>query len=285
MKKLLVFLKDYKKETVLAPLFKLLEASFELLVPLVMAAIIDKGIGNADRGYIGRMCFVMIMLGVVGLVCSITAQYFAAKAAVGFAAKMKHALFAHIQSLSFTEMDTVGTSTLITRMTSDSNQVQNGVNMVLRLFLRSPFIVFGAMVMAFTIDVKAALVFVVTIPLLSVVVFGIMMLTMPLYKKVQGGLDRVLGITRENLTGVRVLRAFNKEENEIDRFETSNNTLTSMQKHVGKISALMNPVTYVIINGAIIVLVWTGAWRVENGIITQARWLRWSIICPRFWWS
>ena len=269
MKKLLVFLKDYKKETVLAPLFKLLEASFELLVPLVMAAIIDKGIGNAERGYIGRMCFVMIMLGVVGLVCSITAQYFAAKAAVGFAAKMKHALFAHIQSLSFTEMDTVGTSTLITRMTSDSNQVQNGVNMVLRLFLRSPFIVFGAMVMAFTIDVKAALVFVVTIPLLSVVVFGIMMLTMPLYKKVQGGLDRVLGITRENLTGVRVLRAFNKEENEIDRFETSNNTLTSMQKHVGKISALMNPVTYVIINGAIIVLVWTGAWRVENGIITQ----------------
>ena len=269
MKKLLVYLKDYKKETVLAPLFKLLEASFELLVPLVMAAIIDKGIGNADRGYIGRMCFVMIMLGVVGLVCSITAQYFAAKAAVGFAAKMKHALFAHIQSLSFTEMDTVGTSTLITRMTSDSNQVQNGVNMVLRLFLRSPFIVFGAMVMAFTIDVKAALVFVVTIPLLSVVVFGIMMLTMPLYKKVQGGLDRVLGITRENLTGVRVLRAFNKEENEIDRFETSNNTLTSMQKHVGKISALMNPVTYVIINGAIIVLVWTGAWRVENGIITQ----------------
>lgn len=239
------------------------------MVPLVMAAIIDKGIGNADRGYIGRMCFVMIMLGVVGLVCSITAQYFAAKAAVGFAAKMKHALFAHIQSLSFTEMDTVGTSTLITRMTSDSNQVQNGVNMVLRLFLRSPFIVFGAMVMAFTIDVKAALVFVVTIPLLSVVVFGIMMLTMPLYKKVQGGLDRVLGITRENLTGVRVLRAFNKEENEIDRFETSNNTLTSMQKHVGKISALMNPVTYVIINGAIIVLVWTGAWRVENGIITQ----------------
>lgn len=269
MKKLLVFLKDYKKETVLAPLFKLLEASFELLVPLVMAAIIDKGIGNADKGYIGRMCFVMIMLGVVGLVCSITAQYFAAKAAVGFAAKMKHALFAHIQSLSFTEMDTVGTSTLITRMTSDSNQVQNGVNMVLRLFLRSPFIVFGAMVMAFTIDVKAALVFVVTIPLLSVVVFGIMMLTMPLYKKVQGGLDRVLGITRENLTGVRVLRAFNKEENEIDRFEAGNEALTTMQKHVGKISALMNPVTYVIINGAIIVLIWTGAWQVENGIITQ----------------
>ena len=201
--------------------------------------------------------------------CSITAQYFAAKAAVGFAAKMKHALFAHIQGLSFTEMDTIGTSTLITRMTSDSNQVQNGVNMVLRLFLRSPFIVFGAMVMAFTIDVKAALIFVVTIPVLSVVVFGIMMVTMPLYKKVQGGLDRVLGITRENLTGVRVLRAFNKEESEIARFEESNDGLTSMQKYVGKISALMNPVTYIIINGAVIVLIWTGAWRVEGGIITQ----------------
>lgn len=269
MKKLLVYLKDYKKETVLAPLFKLLEASFELLVPLVMAAIIDTGIGNGDRGYIGKMCLVMIMLGVVGLVCSITAQYFAAKAAVGFAAKMKHALFAHIQGLSFTEMDTIGTSTLITRMTSDSNQVQNGVNMVLRLFLRSPFIVFGAMVMAFTIDVKAALIFVVTIPVLSVVVFGIMMVTMPLYKKVQGGLDRVLGITRENLTGVRVLRAFNKEESEIARFEESNDGLTSMQKYVGKISALMNPVTYIIINGAVIVLIWIGAWRVKGGIITQ----------------
>lgn len=269
MKKLLVYLKDYKKETVLAPLFKLLEASFELLVPLVMAAIIDTGISNGDRGYIGKMCLIMIMLGVVGLVCSITAQYFAAKAAVGFAAKMKHALFAHIQGLSFTEMDTIGTSTLITRMTSDSNQVQNGVNMVLRLFLRSPFIVFGAMVMAFTIDVKAALIFVVTIPVLSVVVFGIMMVTMPLYKKVQGGLDRVLGITRENLTGVRVLRAFNKEESEIARFEESNDGLTSMQKYVGKISALMNPVTYIIINGAVIVLIWTGAWRVEGGIITQ----------------
>lgn len=269
MKKLLVYLKDYKKETVLAPLFKLLEASFELLVPLVMAAIIDTGIGNGDRGYIGKMCFVMIMLGVIGLVCSITAQFFAAKAAVGFAAKMKHALFAHIQSFSFSEMDTIGTSTLITRMTSDSNQVQNGVNMVLRLFLRSPFIVFGAMVMAFTIDVKAALIFVVTIPALSVVVFGIMMLTMPLYKKVQGGLDKVLGITRENLTGVRVLRAFNKEESEISRFEECNDALTGIQKHVGKISALMNPITYIIINGAIIALIWTGAWRVEGGAITQ----------------
>ena len=269
MKKLLIYLKDYKKETVLAPLFKLLEASFELFVPLVMAAIIDNGIANGDRGYIGRMCLVLIALGIIGLTCSITAQYFAAKAAVGFAAQMKHALFAHIQSLSFTEMDTVGTSTLITRMTSDANQVQNGVNMVLRLFLRSPFIVFGAMIMAFTIDVKSALVFVAAIPLLSLVVFGIMILTTPMYRKVQGGLDAVMGITRENLTGVRVLRAFNKEESEIRRFEGTNNTLAQMQKAVGKLSALMNPVTYIIINGAVIALVWTGAWQVENGVITQ----------------
>lgn len=269
MKKLLIYLKDYKKETVLAPLFKLLEASFELFVPLVMAAIIDNGIANGDRGYIGRMCLVLIALGIIGLTCSITAQYFAAKAAVGFAAQMKHALFAHIQSLSFTEMDTVGTSTLITRMTSDANQVQNGVNMVLRLFLRSPFIVFGAMIMAFTIDVKSALVFVAAIPLLSLVVFGIMILTTPMYRKVQGGLDAVMGITRENLTGVRVLRAFNKEESEIRRFEDTNNTLAQMQKAVGKFSALMNPVTYIIINGAVIALVWTGAWQVENGAITQ----------------
>lgn len=269
MKKLLIYLKDYKKETVLAPLFKLLEASFELFVPLVMAAIIDNGIANGDRGYIGRMCLALIALGIIGLTCSITAQYFAAKAAVGFAAQMKHALFAHIQSLSFTEMDTVGTSTLITRMTSDANQVQNGVNMVLRLFLRSPFIVFGAMIMAFTVDVKAALVFVAAIPLLSLVVFGIMIITTPMYRKVQGGLDAVLGITRENLTGVRVLRAFNKEESEIRRFEDTNNTLAQMQKAVGKLSALMNPVTYIIINGAVIALVWTGAWQVENGVITQ----------------
>ena len=269
MKKLLIYLKDYKKETVLAPLFKLLEASFELFVPLVMAAIIDNGIANGDRGYIGRMCLVLIALGIIGLTCSITAQYFAAKAAVGFAAQMKHALFAHIQSLSFTEMDTVGTSTLITRMTSDANHVQNGVNMVLRLFLRSPFIVFGAMIMAFTVDVKAALVFVAAIPLLSLVVFGIMIITTPMYRKVQGGLDAVLGITRENLTGVRVLRAFNKEESEIRRFEDTNNTLAQMQKAVGKLSALMNPVTYIIINGAVIALVWTGAWQVENGVITQ----------------
>lgn len=269
MKKLLVYLKDYKKETVLAPLFKLLEASFELFVPLVMAAIIDNGIANGDRGYIGRMCLVLIALGIIGLTCSITAQYFAARAAVGFAAQMKQALFAHIQSLSFTEMDTVGTSTLITRMTSDANQVQNGVNMVLRLFLRSPFIVFGAMIMAFTIDVKAALVFVAAIPLLSLVVFGIMVITTPMYRKVQGGLDAVLGITRENLTGVRVLRAFNKEESERKRFEAANGALAQMQKAVGRLSALMNPVTYIIINGAVIALVWNGAWQVENGVITQ----------------
>ena len=208
MKKLLIYLKDYKKESVLGPLFKLLEASFELIVPLVMAAIIDQGVAFADKPYILKMCMVLILLAVIGLTCSITAQYFAAKAAVGFATGLRHALFEHIEKLSFSEMDTVGTSTLITRMTSDVNQVQNGVNLVLRLFLRSPFIVFGAMIMAFTIDIKAALIFVVAIPLLSLVVFGIMLISIPLYKKVQGALDKVLGITRENLTGSRVIRAF-----------------------------------------------------------------------------
>ena len=269
MKKLLVYLKDYKKESVLGPLFKLLEATFELIVPLVMAAIIDTGVATGDKPYIMKMCMVLVLLAVIGLTCSVTAQYFAAKAAVGFATKLRHALFAHIESLSFTEMDTVGTSTLITRMTSDVNQVQNGVNLVLRLFLRSPFIVFGAMVMAFTIDVKAALVFVVTIPLLSVVVFGIMLISIPLYKKVQSALDNVLGITRENLTGSRVIRAFNKEEDETVHFNENNDLLTRAQIYVGKISALMNPLTYVIINGAIVVLVWTGAVRVDNGYITQ----------------
>ncbi|MCM1174645.1 MAG: ABC transporter ATP-binding protein/permease [Blautia sp.] len=269
MKKLLVFLKDYKKETVLAPLFKMLEAGFELFVPLVMAAVIDRGIAQSDVPYVLKMGGVLVLLGLIGLTCSITAQYFAAKAAVGFSAKMKHALFKHIQELSFSEMDTLGTSTMITRMTSDANQVQNGVNMVLRLFLRSPFIVFGAMVMAFTIDVKAALVFVVTIPLLSIVVFGIMMITMPLYKKVQAGLDRVLGKTRENLTGVRVIRAFHKEEQETEEFEQSNSVLTHMQLFVGKLSALTNPVTYIIVNVATIALIYTGAVRVDNGCITQ----------------
>lgn len=265
----MVFLKDYKKESILGPLFKLLEASFELFVPLVMAAIIDVGIKNADRPYILKMCGLLIFLAVIGLVCSITAQYFAAKAAVGFAAKLRHALFSHIQGLSFYELDQVGTSTLITRMTSDVNQVQSGVNLVLRLFLRSPFIVFGAMIMAFTIDVKAALVFVVTIPLLSVVVFGIMLISIPLYKKVQSGLDEVLGITRENLAGSRVIRAFHKEGEEIEAFREKNSSLTAMQLHVGKISALMNPLTYVIINLAIVALIWQGGIRVNLGLIQQ----------------
>lgn len=269
MKKLLVYLKDYKKESVLGPLFKLLEASFELIVPLVMAAIIDTGVASGDRPYIMKMCLVLVLLALIGLVCSVTAQFFAAKAAVGCATGLRHALFAHIESLSYSEMDTVGTSTLITRMTSDVNQVQNGVNLVLRLFLRSPFIVFGAMIMAFTIDVKAALVFVVTIPLLSIVVFGIMLISIPLYKKVQAALDRVLGITRENLTGSRVIRAFNKEEDEIADFHDKNDALTKIQLYVGKISALMNPMTYIIVNGATIVLVWTGAIQVNDGVISQ----------------
>ncbi len=269
MKRLLVYLKDYKKESILGPLFKLLEASFELFVPLVMAAIIDKGIADGNKKYVISMCLVMIALGVIGLVCSITAQYFAAKAAVGFSTKLRHALFAHIQSLSFTEMDTVGTSTLITRMTSDINQVQSGVNLVLRLFLRSPFIVVGAMVMAFTIDVKAALIFVVTIPLLSIVVFGIMLITIPFYRKVQASLDRVLGVTRENLTGVRVIRAFGKEKEEKDRFRESNQNLTKIQIYVGKISGLLNPLTYIILNLAIAALIWQGGLQVHAGKITQ----------------
>lgn len=271
LRALLKYLRNYKKETVLAPLFKLLEASFELFVPLVMAAIIDHGIGQADGVYVLKMGGVLIALGLIGLVCSITAQYFAAKAATGFSTELRHELFEHIQKLSYTKMDTIGTSTLITRMTSDINQVQSGVNLVLRLFLRSPFIVFGAMVMAFTVDVKAALVFVVTIPLLSVVVFGIMLITMPLYRKVQSNLDAVLGITRENLTGVRVIRAFNKEADERQRFEQQNQMLTDAQKFVGKISGLMNPVTYIIVNGALIVLIYTGALRVDAGIITQGQ--------------
>lgn len=269
MKKLLIYLKDYKKETILAPLFKMLEASFELFVPLVIAAIIDVGVATGDHPYIMKMCGVLVVLAIIGLVSAITAQYYAAKAAVGFSARLRHALFKHIESLSFSEMDTIGTSTLITRMTSDINQVQNGVNLVLRLFLRSPFIVFGAMIMAFTVDVKAALVFVVTIPLLSVVVFGVMLISIPLYKKVQASLDKVLGITRENLTGSRVIRAFHKEDDEIRNFNESNDALTKIQIYVGKISALMNPFTYIIVNGAIVALVWTGALQVNSGVLTQ----------------
>lgn len=269
VKKLLIYIKDYKKECVLGPLFKLLEASFELLVPLVMAAIIDVGITNQDKPYIMKMCFVLILLGVVGLASSITAQYFAAKAAVGFSTKLRYALFEHIQSLSFTEMDTIGTSTLITRMTSDINQVQSGVNMALRLFLRSPFIVIGAMIMAFTINVKAALIFVITIPVLSIIVFGIMKITIPLYKRVQSSLDEVLGKTRENLTGIRVIRAFNKQEDEIAQFDEKNQTLTNWQVFVGRISALTNPLTFIVVNIATAALLWTGAIRVDTGIITQ----------------
>ena len=269
MRKLLRFLKDYKKESILSPLFKLLEASFELFVPLFMAAIIDTGIGNKDGGFILKMCGILILLAIVGLTCSITAQYFAAKAAVGFATKVRHALFDHIQKLSYTEMDTAGTDTMITRMTSDINQAQSGVNMVLRLFLRSPFIVFGAMIMAFTIDVKAALIFVVTIPVLSVVVFGIMIITIPLFRRVQASLDKVLGVTRENLTGSRVIRAFNKEQEEIADFDESNERLTDVQLFVGKISALMNPLTYIIINVALVILIWTGAIQVNIGKISQ----------------
>ena len=269
MKRLWVYLKAYKKETVLAPLFKMLEASFELLVPLVVKRIVDVGIAAADRPYVWRMCLIMILLGVVGLVCSVTAQYFSARAAVGFATKLRRALFSHLQQFSYAQADHMGTSTMITRMTSDVNQVQNGVNMVLRLFLRSPFIVMGAMVMAFTIDVKAALIFVVVIPLLSLVVFGVMLLTIPLYRKVQERLDRILGIARGNLTGVRVLRAFHKEEEEIREFEKGNGDLTRLQMFVGRLSAVMNPMTYVIINGGTIWLLWTGALRVEAGILTQ----------------
>ena len=271
MKTLLAYLKGYKKESILAPLFKMLEASFELFVPLVMAAIIDVGIANQDKPYIVKMCFVLIALGIIGLVCSITAQYFAAKAATGVGTGIRHGLFEHIQKFTFTEMDQLGTSTLITRMTSDINQIQSGVNLVLRLFLRSPFIVFGAMIMAFTVDVKAALVFVVTIPLLSLIVFGIMLVTMPMYKKVQADLDQVLLATRENLTGARVIRAFNKEEDETKRFEHANQILTDAQKYVGRISGMMNPLTYIIVNGAIIALIYVGAVRVDIGDLTQGQ--------------
>lgn len=264
-----MYLKDYKKESILAPLFKLLEAFFELMVPLVMANIIDYGISNRNMGYIGKMGLLLLLLGVVGLASSITAQFFAAKAAVGFSTKLRQALFNHIEDLNFTDIDKAGTSTMITRMTSDVNQVQSGINMTLRLFLRSPIIVFGAMIMAFTIDVKCALIFVVAIPLLSIVVFGIILSTIPMYKKVQSRLDQVLGITRENLTGVRVIRAFHQEAKEEERFRENNEALSAMQIFVGKISACMNPVTYIIVNGAIIALIYTGAVQVNIGNLSQ----------------
>ncbi len=269
MKSLLKYLKGYKKESILAPLFKMLEASFELLVPLVMAAVIDKGIEGNNKSYIVSMCLVMILLGLIGFVCSITAQYFAAKAATGFARKLRYEMFSHIQKLSYSKLDTAGTATLITRMTSDVNQVQSGVNMFLRLFLRSPFIVIGAMVMAFYVDVKVAVVFAVAIPALSLVVFGIIFANIPLYKKVQNGLDKVLLITRENLNGIRVIRAFNREAEEIEDFDEKNIALTKIQLFAGRISALLNPITYVIINFALVILLYKGAVRVDTGYITQ----------------
>lgn len=271
MKKLLKYITEYRKECILGPLFKLLEACFDLTVPLVMSWLIDRGISQNDAPYIWKMGGLLLILAAIGLTCSITAQYFAAKAAVGFATKLRHAVFKHIESLSFTEMDEAGTSMMITRMTSDINQVQSGTNLALRLFLRSPFIVFGAAVMAFTIDVKAALVFAVVIPLLALVVFGIMLITMPMYQKVQEHLDRLLGVTRQNLSGVRVIRAFNKEQAERESFGRENDLLTRMQLFVGRISALMNPVTYIMINGALVALIWTGAVRIDMGTLKQGQ--------------
>lgn len=271
MKELLKYIKYYKKECVLGPLFKLLEACFDLTVPIVMAKIIDEGIAKSDSHFILVYGGVLILLAAVGLLSSITAQYFAAKAAVGFATNLRHGLFKHIESLSFTEMDTVGISTLITRMTSDINQMQSGVNMALRLFLRSPFIVFGAAVMAFTVDIKAAIVFAVVIPILAIVVLGIMAVSMPLYRKVQAGLDGILGRTRQNLTGVRVIRAFDKEEAEKEDFNNENQILTNLQLLVGRISALTNPVTYIFLNVALVVLLYVGAIRVDGGVLTQGK--------------
>ena len=269
MKKLLKYLKEYRKESILAPLFKMLEASFELFVPLVMAQIIDTGIKNEDTGYILRMGGILVLLAIVGLTCSLTAQYFAAKAAVGFSTSLRNDLFRHVQTLSYTEQDVVGTATLITRMTSDVNQVQSGLNLTLRLLLRSPFIVLGAMIMSFTVNVKAALTFLITIPLLGLVVFGIMAISMPLYKKVQQQLDQVTRTTRENLTGVRVIRAFNRQEAETKRFKEENGLLVQSQVFVGKISALMNPITYVIINLSIVAIIWISGKQVSIGVLTQ----------------
>lgn len=271
MKKLLIYLKNYKKETILGPLFKLLEASFELIIPLVVASIIDVGIANQDKGYIVTRVLIMVLLGIVGLVCALTAQYFAAKAAVGFATELRHALFSHIQKLSFTEIDTIGTAQFINRMTSDVNAVQGCVNMVIRLFLRSPFIVFGSVIMAFTINVKSALIFCIAVVLLSITVFSIMLASIPMYRKVQGSLDKVLKNTRENLTGTRVVRAFNKEQSEIDNFGEENARLTRLSLIAGRITALMNPLTFIIINGAMIALIYSGAIKVDAGVLTQGK--------------
>ena len=269
MKSLLKYLKNYKKESVFAPLFKMLEASFELFVPLVVAKIIDNGIAKGDNIYVLKMGGALLLLAIIGLTCSLTAQYFAAKAAAGFGTEVRHELFKHIQTFSYDEIDRLGSSTLITRLTSDLNQVQSQVNMFLRLFLRSPFIVFGATIMAFTVDVKAALVFVVAIPILAVIVFGIMLATIPMYKKVQNGLDKILSETRENLSGTRVIRAFNKEQNEIDSYNESNDALNKFQIFVGKISAVMNPLTFVVVNFAMIGIIYVGGIRVDAGYLTQ----------------
>lgn len=269
MKKLLKYMKGYGRECVLGPLFKLLEASFELLIPLVVAEIVDTGIATGNQSYIVKMCLVMVALGLIGLVCAVTAQFFAAKAAVGFAARLRHSVMAHILKLSYTQIDTIGTSTMVTRMTSDINQVQNGVNLTLRLLLRSPFVVFGAMIMAFSIDFDAALIFAGLIPILCLIVFGIMLITMPMYKRVQASLDKVTSATRQNLTGVRVLRAFCKEESEVEAFEGQTQELTEKQLSAGRISALMNPVTYVVVNLAVMLLIRVGAVKVDGGILTQ----------------
>lgn len=269
MKKLLRYLKQYRKESVIAPLFKMLEASFELFVPLVVASLVDRGIPGSDNGYVLKMGLILVALGLIGLTCSLTAQYFAAKAAVGFGTALRSDLFRHIGSLSYQELDKAGTSTLVTRMTSDINQIQNGVNLVLRLFLRSPFIVLGAMVMAFTINSRVALIFVIAIPLLAAIVFGIMAASIPLYKKVQAALDKVLLITRENLNGVRVIRSVCRQEHEMADFDQTNRQLYSVQVFVGRISAFLNPITYVIVNAALIAIVWTGGLEVDSGVITQ----------------
>ncbi|WP_027422533.1 ABC transporter ATP-binding protein [Lachnobacterium bovis] len=271
MRSLLVYLKEYKKESYLAPIFKMLEASFELIVPLIMAQVIDVGIKEANLSYIIRMCLLLVAFGICGLISSITAQYFAAKAATGFGTKVRHALFAKIQKFTFSQLDAMGTDTLVTRMTSDINQVQSGVNMALRLFLRSPFIVFGAMIMAFSVDAKSAMIFVVTIPVLAIIVFGIMLITIPLYSKVQSNLDKIMTSTRENLCGVRVIRAFNIEEKEKIKFKSNNEKLNRSQQFVGKISALMNPLTYVIINLSTVYLLYKGAIRIDRGVLTNGQ--------------
>lgn len=271
LKKLLVYMKGYIKECILGPLFKLLEALFELFVPLVVASVIDRGIAANDQSYVIRMCLILILLALVGLACSVTAQYFAAKAAIGFSTRLRHALLGHIQSLSFSDLDRLGASTLITRMTGDINQVQSGINLGLRLLLRSPFIVFGSMIMAFTIDSGIALIFAGVIAILLVIVFGIMLASMPMYRKVQGNLDGITSVTRENLNGVRVIRAFCLEEKQTARFRDKNSLLTSSQEKVGKLSALLNPVTYTVINIALILLIRNGAVRVDSGILTQGQ--------------